>query len=208
MTVRVGVPVETARRERRVALVPDGASVRSRAGEGSRSAVEAGAGAHACFPDAAYRDAGATVVDARESVWGESDIVVKVQRLLVDEGRDAARRRGAGYCALVRGASGSGGAAAADPVLTALAERRVAALALERVPRITRAVDGCALVSGDRRGIQGGAHRRQRGAQAVPDADDGGRVDRAGQGVYRRGRGGRIAGDRNRSPIGCDRERV
>jgi NAD(P) transhydrogenase subunit alpha len=133
MTLRIGVPTETARRERRVALVPDGVRVLTRGG--LEVVVQAGAGARAFFPDAAYRDAGATLVDGSDAVWRESDVVVKVQRPAVDEAN--LLREGATLVALLAGAPGQ--AADADPVIVALAARGVAALALERVPRITRA---------------------------------------------------------------------
>jgi H+-translocating NAD(P) transhydrogenase subunit alpha len=132
MTVRVGVPAETARRERRVALVPDGVRVLVRAGVEVQ--VEAGAGSRAYFSDEAYRAAGATVADAAGGAW-QADVVVKVQRPSVEE---AARlRAGATLVALLAGAPGQ--SAADDPVLVALDRAGVIGLALERVPRITRA---------------------------------------------------------------------
>src|SRR6185437_16401397 len=57
--MRVGVPRETAQGERRVAMVPD-VVARSR---GLTVAVERGAGVAAGFPDAAYEEAGAELVD-------------------------------------------------------------------------------------------------------------------------------------------------
>src|SRR6201999_1357405 len=57
--MRVGVPRETATGERRVALVPE---VVSRL-KGLSVAVERGAGAAAGFPDEAYAEAGAELVD-------------------------------------------------------------------------------------------------------------------------------------------------
>ncbi|HEY4347246.1 MAG TPA: Re/Si-specific NAD(P)(+) transhydrogenase subunit alpha [Gaiellaceae bacterium] len=68
--MRVGVPREISAGEQRVALVPD-AIARL---DGFTVAVEQGAGVAAGYPDAAYADAGADLVD---DVWG-SDVVVKV----------------------------------------------------------------------------------------------------------------------------------
>ena len=60
-----------------------------------------------------------------------------------------------------------------------------------------RAVDGRALVAGDRRGLQGGRPGRRPRPAALPDADDRSRHDRAGPGARdRRGRRG-PAGDRD-----------
>ncbi len=133
MTLRIGVPTETARRERRVALVPDGVRVLTRGGV--EVVVQAGAGGRAFFPDAAYRDAGATIVETLDAVWRESNVVVKVQRPALDEA--SLLREGATLVALLAGPPGQ--ASETDPVILALVARNVAALALERVPRITRA---------------------------------------------------------------------
>jgi H+-translocating NAD(P) transhydrogenase subunit alpha len=59
--MRIGVPKETAEDERRVALVPE--VVRKLAGGGHEVVVEAGAGEQALLPDALYSDAGATIGD-------------------------------------------------------------------------------------------------------------------------------------------------
>jgi NAD(P) transhydrogenase subunit alpha len=69
----VGVLRETAGRERRVALTPDGAA-RLRKQEVT-VLVEAGAGAAAWFEDIGYSGAGAAVVP-REQVYAESDVLL------------------------------------------------------------------------------------------------------------------------------------
>ena len=69
--MRIGVPKETAADERRVALVPE--VVRKLTGGGHQVVVEAGAGEQALLPDALYTDAGATIGDP----YG-ADIVVRV----------------------------------------------------------------------------------------------------------------------------------
>jgi NAD(P) transhydrogenase subunit alpha len=69
--MRIGVPKETADGERRVALVPE--VVRKLSGAGHEVVVEAGAGEHALLPDALYTDAGATIGDP----YG-ADVLVRV----------------------------------------------------------------------------------------------------------------------------------
>ncbi|MFD0523901.1 Rossmann-fold NAD(P)-binding domain-containing protein [Paractinoplanes durhamensis] len=69
----VGVLRETAGRERRVALTPDGAG-RLRKQDVS-VLVEAGAGSRAWFGDIDYEGAGAVVV-TREQVYAESDVLL------------------------------------------------------------------------------------------------------------------------------------
>jgi len=126
--MQIGVPKETAPRERRVALAPD--SVGRLVKTGARVVVEHDAGLAASFPDSAYEAAGATVAATFADTVAESDVVAKVQRPSPTEA--AALKKGAVLISLFQPS------AAAD-TLPALAERAVTALSLERVPRITRA---------------------------------------------------------------------
>jgi NAD(P) transhydrogenase subunit alpha len=123
--MRVGVPRERAADERRVALVPE-VVARLVAG-GFDILVERGAGAAASFPDGAYEEAGARLV---EDVYGESDAVVRVQKRSEDE---AARLRDGqiliGFLQPLTDAEG----------IAALGSRGVIAFAMEAIPRITRA---------------------------------------------------------------------
>jgi NAD(P) transhydrogenase subunit alpha len=126
--VIVGVVKETAPGERRVALVPDGVQALARAGLEVR--VEAGAGEAAGFADAAYRAAGAGIAPAAAAVRGEADVLLRVA--LADAADADGLRRGAALVALLRPLE-------APQVAAGLAQRGVSALALELVPRITRA---------------------------------------------------------------------
>ena len=121
----VGVAKETAAGERRVALIPD--AVGRLAGSGVEVAVEKGAGAEASFGDDAYEREGARIA---ESVFGEADVVCKVQKPSEDE---VARLR-----------SGSVLIAFLQPLVSpelvrALAERGVTSFSMDSIPRITRA---------------------------------------------------------------------
>jgi len=69
--MRIGVPKETAEDERRVALVPE--VVRKLTGGGHEIVVEAGAGEQALLPDSLYSDAGATIGDPYDA-----DVLVRV----------------------------------------------------------------------------------------------------------------------------------
>ncbi len=121
--MRIGVPREVDAGERRVALAPE--SVARLVKSGVEVAVERGVGVQANFPDELYEAAGATFGDA----WG-SNVVVKVQKPSLEE----AGRLGQGSILI----SLLPTATSAD-ILDVLAKRGVSALALERVPRITRA---------------------------------------------------------------------
>src|SRR5690625_989998 len=91
--MKIAVVKEIAAGERRVALVPDGAS--RLVGAGFSVLVEKGAGEAANFADRAYEAAGATVVDDRRALWQEADIVLKVQRPRTGEaGAEAAAGAG------------------------------------------------------------------------------------------------------------------
>ncbi|HVU71834.1 MAG TPA: NAD(P) transhydrogenase subunit alpha [Mycobacteriales bacterium] len=72
----VGVITETAPRERRVALDPDGVTRLTHAG--CQVLVEPGAGAQAWFPDDAYVTAGAALAD-RADVLARADVVLAVR---------------------------------------------------------------------------------------------------------------------------------
>jgi len=120
--MRVGIPKEAAPGERRVALVPE---TIGRLGEGVEVVVEEGAGVEAGFPDAAYVEAGAAIGDP----WG-CDVVAKVAAPTAAE---ASRlREGQVVVAFL--------APLTDPEGVArLSAAGVHGLALESIPRITRA---------------------------------------------------------------------
>jgi NAD(P) transhydrogenase subunit alpha len=126
--MQIGVPKETAPRERRVSLAPD--SVARLVKAGAQVVVERDAGVAASFPDSAYVAAGATIGATAADTLSTSDVVTKVQRPSADEARGL--KTGALLLSLFQPA------AAAD-ILPILAERSITVLSLERVPRITRA---------------------------------------------------------------------
>ncbi|MFE2358401.1 Re/Si-specific NAD(P)(+) transhydrogenase subunit alpha [Streptomyces parvulus] len=120
---RVGVVAESIPGETRVAATP--ATVRPLLGLGYEVVVESGAGTASGFADDAYAEAGASVGEA----WA-ADVVLKVNPPSVEE--IAELREGAALVALI--------APAQHPdLLEALAARNVTVLALDAVPRISRA---------------------------------------------------------------------
>ncbi len=125
--MRISVLKETAERERRVALLPD--AVTRLAKKGAEVAVQAGAGHASGADDDAYAAAGATVVpDARSACMG-AGAVVKVQPPTLSEAD--LLESGTLLVSLLP--------VAERTLLARLGDRRVTALALEHVPRITRA---------------------------------------------------------------------
>ena len=126
--MRLAVPAETAPHERRVALVPD--TVARLVKGGAQIDIESGAGASAGFPDAAYEAAGATLVRDRAALLGGAELVLTVGRLA--EADVALLPRGAIAAGFVQGAPD-------DSYVEAVAARGVTLLAMERVPRTTKA---------------------------------------------------------------------
>src|SRR5687767_8481684 len=131
--MRIGVPKEIHRGERRVAATPD--SVKELIKLGFTVAVEAGAGEAAHFTDQSYRDAGADIVTDTRALWRESELITKVRP---PEGAPG----GAHEIDLLR----EGGhlisflwPAQNAELLTRLAARRATVLAMDAVPRISRA---------------------------------------------------------------------
>jgi NAD(P) transhydrogenase subunit alpha len=123
--MRVGVPKERAAGERRVALVPELAG--RLATSGFEVLVERGAGGAASFPDAAYEEAGARIV---EDVYGEADAVAKVQSPSEEE--ESQLREGQVLIGFLQPLTDPEG-------IARLAARGVTAFAMESIPRITRA---------------------------------------------------------------------
>ena len=128
MAVTIGVPAETAPGEQRVALVPESAAKLIKGG--AAVVVQRGAGLRAGFPDEAYTKLGATLADSAAATCANADVVLRVRRPSADE--VALIKNGALLIALLQpGANGD--------LPSTLAARKVSALALEKVPRITRA---------------------------------------------------------------------
>lgn len=81
--MKVGVPTEVKDREFRVGLTPAG--VFALASGGHSVLVEAGAGLGSGIEDAEYLAAGANLAPDAATVWGESEMIVKVKEPLPSE---------------------------------------------------------------------------------------------------------------------------
>ena len=79
----IGVPKEIKASERRVSMTPQG--VDALVAHHHRVLVEKGAGEGSGFSDKEYLKAGAVLVDKREEVWAEAEMVVKVKEPLEPE---------------------------------------------------------------------------------------------------------------------------
>ena len=81
--MRIGVPRERAPGESRVALAPHAVHELARAGH--RVLVETGAGEASSIPDARYEEVGARISEDPARLYGESELVVKVQGPVAEE---------------------------------------------------------------------------------------------------------------------------
>ena len=124
----IGVPKETAPGEKRVATVPEVAEKLIKLG--FSVVVESRAGDAANFSDASYRDAGATVVESASKLWGAADIVFKVRGPSAEE--VGLLREGGVLVSFIWPAQN-------PELLLQLAAKKATVMAMDSVPRISRA---------------------------------------------------------------------
>jgi NAD(P) transhydrogenase subunit alpha len=131
--MKIAILKERRPHETRVAATPE--TVKKLMALGAEVTVETGAGIAAAYTDAAYGEAGATIVADAASAMAAGDIVFKIARpMSSDEGTDelAMLRQGQTLMAPL-------GALNNKEIVQALASKGVTAFALELIPRITRA---------------------------------------------------------------------
>lgn len=131
--MKIAIPKERRPYEKRVAITPD--AVKKYRALGYEVLVEAGAGIEAACPDDAYSAAGAQVVADTTALLRDADIVLKVQRPMTEnEGRNeiGLMKRGALLVSILN-------PYAAPDDLALYAQHNITSMAMELVPRITRA---------------------------------------------------------------------
>ncbi len=131
--MKIGVPNEIHENECRVAMTPDTAKRLQKLG--FETFIEAGAGASANFTDAAYREAGVEVVSDTAQLWSNADIILKVR---------APETNSSGVDEVSLMSSGTTlisfiWPAQNEDLLKKLEAQNVTALAMDSVPRISRA---------------------------------------------------------------------
>jgi NAD(P) transhydrogenase subunit alpha len=134
--MNIAVPKETVPGEQRVALIPDAIGPLTKAG--FAVFVESGAGQGAYFHDTHYEKAGATIVPEAAKLLADAHLVLKVQR---PTDREIAMIREGALLISFLYASGN------TELTKRLAERKITALAMELMPRISRAQSMDALSS-------------------------------------------------------------
>jgi H+-translocating NAD(P) transhydrogenase subunit alpha len=132
--VIIGIPSEIKAGEKRVAMSPT--NVQSLTDKSAKVLIQADAGSAAGYPDAEYTAAGATVTADRAEIFASADIILQVQSFGSNNDNSD------GDLALLR--SGQLVIGMMDPLASPQAAQAVAktgatAIALELVPRISRA---------------------------------------------------------------------
>ena len=124
--MKIGVPLETRPGEVRVASTPE--VVKKLVTKGFEVLIERGAGTRAGYPDAEYEAAGARLTD-RSGAY-DVDLLLKVRR---PEAADVAAMRSGGiYIGLMESCG-------EDQISAAMQAKGVRVLAMERMPRTSRA---------------------------------------------------------------------
>jgi NAD(P) transhydrogenase subunit alpha len=126
--MKIGTPRELAPDENRVAMTPD--SARALAKLGYECVIESGAGTGARFSDADYEAAGVEVVKTADALWKAADIVAKVQPPEDAEVKKA--RKDQIVISFLYPAQN-------EPLMDALNKKGSTVLAMDMVPRISRA---------------------------------------------------------------------
>ena len=156
----IGVPAERAPDEKRVALSPSSAAGAIKLGFTVN--VQAGAGMAAGFSDREYQEHGAEVIDAVHEVYQTSDVILKIRPPLTtdtetqDEDEFSLLKSGQTLVSLI-------GPGQNPDLLNALAQRGVTTLAMDAVPRISRAqkldtLSSMANVAGYRAVVEAATH--------------------------------------------------
>ncbi len=128
MALRIAVQKETGADETRVAATPD--TVKKYVAMGFEVTVESGAGERSCFTDEMYRDAGAAIAKTPGETAKGADIVLRVSAPASGEIQDFPKG-----CILIAMLAPHKN----EKLVKDLASAGVTAMAMELLPRITRA---------------------------------------------------------------------
>ena len=126
--MKIGIPKETYPGENRVATTPDAAEQLMKLG--FHVSIQAGAGTKANFTDSAYRDAGVTIRKDVDSLYEKADIILKVRAPDPEEIKSL--KAGTTLISFIWPAQN-------EDLMKQLADQKVSVLAMDSVPRISRA---------------------------------------------------------------------
>jgi NAD(P) transhydrogenase subunit alpha len=132
--VIIGIPAEIKTAEKRVAMSP--ANVQSLTDKGVKVLFQTNAGDAAGYPDGLYSEAGATISADRAEIFAQADIILQVQSFGSNNENSEADLASLRSGQLVIGMMDP---LASPEAAQAVAEKGATAIALELVPRISRA---------------------------------------------------------------------
>ncbi len=150
--MKVGIPAEIFPNELRVAATPK--TVKRLQKQGFEVYIQKNAGEKANYSDKEFEEAGAKIVATAAEIYGQSDIVLKVKEPSVDE--VAMMREGLVMLSYLWPAQN-------QELLQKLADKKVNAVAMDAIPRISRAqkmdvLSSMANIAGYRSVIEGSFH--------------------------------------------------
>ena len=132
--MKIGVPNEVHTGEKRVATTPEVIKFLQKLGY--TVAVESGAGAKANFSDEAYRQSGAEIINNTKSLWESSNIILKVrapeQHPDLNINECDLLKEGQTLISFIWPAQN-------ESLIQKLAEKNINVLAMDSIPRISRA---------------------------------------------------------------------
>ncbi len=150
--MKVGIPSEISPNELRVAATPK--TVKRLQKQGFEVYIQQGAGVKANFSDKDFEEAGAKLVGTAAEIYGNSDIVLKVKEPAMEE--VDMMKEGLVMLSYLWPAQN-------QPLLQKLADKKVNAVAMDAIPRISRAqkmdvLSSMANIAGYRAVIEGSFH--------------------------------------------------
>lgn len=156
--MKIGIPREIQANEARVACTPD--ETRKLRKLGHEVLIETQAGQAAGFLDSDFIEAGATIVEHTTDLWGAADLICKVRapQMHPDSGQHEAESLTDGKILISFLAPAQN-----EELLDRIADKNASALAMEAIPRISRAqkmdaLSSMANIAGYRAVIEAGQH--------------------------------------------------
>ncbi len=150
--MKVGIPAEISPNELRVAATPK--TIKRLQKQGFDVYIQHNAGVKANFSDKDFEEAGAKIVNSAADIYGNSDIVLKVKEPSLEE--VDLMKEGLVLLSYLWPAQN-------QPLLQKLADKKVNAVAMDAIPRISRAqkmdvLSSMANIAGYRAVIEGSYH--------------------------------------------------
>jgi len=132
--MKIGIPREIQVGEQRVACTPEETQKLIKLGHSVM--IERDAGIHAGYPDSDYQSAGADIVESAESLWQQSELICKVRAPQEDSqnGRHESDLLTEGKILISFLTPAQN-----DALLQRFADNKATAMAMEAIPRISRA---------------------------------------------------------------------